>query len=90
MTALSLNSTLDAPGSSSTARVAAVPDSTMEVAAAMATTLPASRIVRQNVSTQEGNDPVSPFAIPIVILGQADKKTQTPALSPWTGGLAGP
>merc|ERR1712001_556639 len=49
-------------------RAAAVPVSTMEVAVAMATTLPASRIVRQSVSTQEG---------------QADKKTQTPALFPW-------
>ena len=67
----------------------------MEAVEAMATTLPASRIVRTNVSTREGNhpsfilQPVPAFASSIMFLGQADKKTLTPAVYPWMEGLAG-
>merc|ERR1719376_823106 len=63
------------PGSSLTAKAEAVPVSTMADVVAMATILPTSRIVRTNVSTQEG---------------QEGNKTLTHALSLWTAGLAGP
>ena len=89
-----LNATLLPPGSSLTVKAEAVPVSTIAAAVATATILPPNKIVRQSVSTQEGNIYLHPFtSLPIsnmLLLGQEGNMTPTHALFLWTAGLAGP
>ena len=76
-----------------TTRVESVPVSDTAAAAAMATTSPASRIVRRDVSTREGNifyRRLPPRELSIFIFsGQEGDKNLTPVVSLWTVDLAG-